>query len=135
MWPIRTAKRSEDGAIVRVAIDKTDIKISSGWSWLYAAIDVKSRLILDVALFGRRDILIQRQRLHRLTEKYDETLRPFQASDWRVTGFSDVHLLRLYGTLYGRLYNEHNWSKEEIETFVNDRIGQAEIFEAPVSKN
>lgn len=37
----------------RVAVDETVIKINGEWSWLYAAIDLETRLILDVQLFGR----------------------------------------------------------------------------------
>jgi putative transposase len=37
----------------RVAVDETAVKINGAWSWLYAAIDTDTKLILDVALFGR----------------------------------------------------------------------------------
>jgi len=37
----------------RVAVDETAVKINGEQSWLYAAIDVDTKLILDVALFGR----------------------------------------------------------------------------------
>jgi putative transposase len=37
----------------RVAVDETAVKINGEWSWLYAAIDTETTLILDVALFGR----------------------------------------------------------------------------------
>jgi putative transposase len=37
----------------RVAVDETAIKINGEWSWLYAAIDLDTKLILDVELFGR----------------------------------------------------------------------------------
>ena len=36
-----------------VEVDETVVKINGGWSWLYAAIDLDTKLILDVALFGR----------------------------------------------------------------------------------
>ena len=37
----------------RVAIDETAVRINGDWSWEYTAIDVGSKLILDVAVFGR----------------------------------------------------------------------------------
>ena len=37
----------------RVAVDETAIKINGEWSWVYAAIDIETKLILDVELFGR----------------------------------------------------------------------------------
>ena len=37
----------------RVAVDETAVKINGEWSWLYAAIDTETKLILDIALFGR----------------------------------------------------------------------------------
>ena len=36
----------------RVAIDETAVRINGDWSWVYAAIDVDSRLILDVTVLG-----------------------------------------------------------------------------------
>lgn len=37
----------------RVAVDETAVKINGEWSWLYAAIDIETKLILDVELFGQ----------------------------------------------------------------------------------
>lgn len=34
----------------RVAVDETAVKINGEWFWLYTAIDIESKLILDVAL-------------------------------------------------------------------------------------
>jgi putative transposase len=39
----------------RVAVDETAVKINGEWSRLYAAIDLDTKVILDVALFGRHD--------------------------------------------------------------------------------
>ncbi len=55
----------------RVAIDETAIKINGNWSWVYAAIDLDSRLILDIAVFGRQGTDPAAVFLHRLTEKHD----------------------------------------------------------------
>ncbi|WP_049942036.1 hypothetical protein [Haloterrigena turkmenica] len=47
--------------------------------------------------------------------------------------FPTFHLPTLYKTLRTRLHDEHSWSENKIETFVDDLTGQAEIFEAPMS--
>ena len=55
----------------KVAVDETAVKINGGGSWLYAAIDIETKLILDVALFGRHGTDPAAAFLHRLTEKHD----------------------------------------------------------------
>ena len=55
----------------RVAVDETAVKINGEWSWLYAAIDIDTKLILDVALFGRHDTDPAAAFLSGLTEKHD----------------------------------------------------------------
>ncbi len=55
----------------RVAVDETAVKINGEWSWLYAAIDVETKLILDVALFKRHGTDPAAAFLHGLTEKHD----------------------------------------------------------------
>jgi transposase-like protein len=51
----------------RVAIDGTTVKINGKWSWVCAAIDLDSLLILDVAVFGRRRTNPAAAFLHKLT--------------------------------------------------------------------
>ncbi len=55
----------------RVAVDETAVKINGEWSWLYAAIDIDTKLILDVALFGRHGTDPAAAFLSGLTEKHD----------------------------------------------------------------
>lgn len=55
----------------RVAVDKTVVRITGDWSWVYTAINADFRLILDVAVFGRRGADPATAFLHRLTEKHD----------------------------------------------------------------
>jgi len=55
----------------RVAVDETAIKINGEWSWLYAAIDLDTKLILDVELFGRRGTDPAAAFLHGLREKHE----------------------------------------------------------------
>lgn len=60
--------------------------------------------------------------------RYKDLLGPV-IDEWPV--FPTFHLPTLYKTLRTRLHDEHSWSENKIETFVDDLTGQAEIFEAP----
>ena len=71
MWPIRTLRVLRTAKPSRVAIDKIAAKIDGNWSWVFAAIDLESKLILNVAVFGRRGTDSVTAFLHRLTEKHD----------------------------------------------------------------
>ncbi len=55
----------------RVAVDETAIKINGEWSWLCPATDIETKVILDVALFGRHGTDPAAAFLHRLAEKHD----------------------------------------------------------------
>ena len=55
----------------RVAVDETAVKINGEQSWLYAATEVDTKLILDVAVFGRYGTGPAAAFLHGLTEKHD----------------------------------------------------------------
>ncbi len=73
-WVYRLADSVPDPPMAkpsRVAVDETAVKITGDWSWVYAAIDLDTRLILDVAVFGRRGTDPAAAFLHRLTEKHD----------------------------------------------------------------
>jgi putative transposase len=73
-WVHRLADNGFDPATAqpsRVAVDETAVKINGEQSWLYAAIDVDTKLILDVALFGRHGTDPAAAFLHGLTEKHD----------------------------------------------------------------
>ncbi|ADQ68510.1 hypothetical protein C499_14090 [Halogeometricum borinquense DSM 11551] len=48
-----TAVITREAKPKRVAVDEAAVKINGEWSWLYAAIDTETKLILDVELFGR----------------------------------------------------------------------------------
>jgi putative transposase len=37
----------------RVAVDETAVRINGGLSWVYAAINLETKMLLDVAVFGR----------------------------------------------------------------------------------
>ncbi|NUB93766.1 DDE-type integrase/transposase/recombinase [Haloterrigena sp. SYSU A121-1] len=62
---LRTTKPS------RIAIDETAVKINGNWSWVYTAISIGSRLLFDVAVFGRRGTDSAVAFHYRSTEKYD----------------------------------------------------------------
>jgi putative transposase len=55
----------------RVAVDETAVKIKGEWSWLYTAIDLDTKLILDLALFGRHGTDPAAAFLSGLVEKHD----------------------------------------------------------------
>jgi putative transposase len=38
----------------RFAVDKTAVRINGEWSWVYDAINLETKMLLDVAVFGRR---------------------------------------------------------------------------------
>ncbi|ADB63695.1 Transposase and inactivated derivatives-like protein (plasmid) [Haloterrigena turkmenica DSM 5511] len=70
-WVHRLADRGHDpptATASRVAVDETAVKINGEWSWLYAAIDIETKLILDVALFGRHGTDSAAAFLHQLTD-------------------------------------------------------------------
>ena len=54
-------------------MDETAVKINGEWFWVYAAIHIGAKLILDVELFGRHGTDPAAAFLHRLTEKHDLT--------------------------------------------------------------
>jgi putative transposase len=55
----------------RVAVDETAVRIGGTWHWVYAAIDVDSKLLLDIELCSHRGTDTAAAFLHRLTEKHD----------------------------------------------------------------
>ena len=55
----------------RVAVDETAVRINGELSWVYAAIDLETKVLLDVALFGRRGTEPAAAFLHGLTQKHD----------------------------------------------------------------
>jgi putative transposase len=57
----------------RVAVDETAVRINGEWSWLYAAVDVDTKLLLDVELFSRRGTNPAAAFLHRLREQHDRS--------------------------------------------------------------
>jgi transposase-like protein len=81
----------------RVAVDETAVQINGDWSWLYAAIDIKAKLILGVAVFDRRGTDSAAAFLRELAEKHDlaETL-------FLVDGYGYLTALARLG-LSGRL--------------------------------
>jgi len=57
----------------RVAVAETAVEINGEWSWLYAAIDVDTKRLLDVESFSRRGTNPAAAFLHRLGEKHDRS--------------------------------------------------------------
>jgi putative transposase len=108
-----------------VAVDETAVKINGDWSWVYAAIDLDSRLILDAAVFGRRGTDPAAAFLHRLTEKHD-----LDETVFLVDGYGCLTSLSRLG-LSGQLdYVERNliekWFhtlKMRVDRFHNSWVG------------
>ncbi len=77
----------------RVAVDETAVKINGEWSWLCAAIDLDTKVILDVALFKRHGTDPAAAFLHGVCEKHDcsETVFLADAFDYRIA-FSRLRL-------------------------------------------
>jgi putative transposase len=66
----------------RVAVDETAILINGEQSWLYAAIDTETKLLLDVAVFDRRGTDSAAVFLHGVAEKHDLSAAVFLVDDY-----------------------------------------------------
>lgn len=55
----------------RVAVDETAVRVNGELSWVYAAIDLDTKVLLDIAVFGRRGTNPTAAFLQKLTEKHD----------------------------------------------------------------
>jgi len=67
----RDRLRPADGEPSRVAVDETAVKIGIEQHWLYAAIDVETKLLLGAVVSERRGTDPAAEFLGRLAEKYD----------------------------------------------------------------
>jgi putative transposase len=95
-----------------VAIDEIAVKINGEWSWLYAAIDLDTRLILDAQSFGCHDTDPAAAFLHGLREKHDLSEAVFL-----VDGFGYRTALARLG-LNGRVeYTDGNLIEQWFHTF------------------
>ena len=96
----------------RVAVDETAVKINGEWSWLYAAIDLDTKVILDVALFEHRGTDPAAAFLHGVCEKHDYSDTAFLAD-----AFGYLTALSRLG-LNGRVdYAERNLIEKWFHTF------------------
>jgi putative transposase len=62
----------------RVVIDETAVKINGGWPWIYAAIDLDTKLLLDIQLFKQHGADPAAAFLHGVAEKHncEDQLKP-----------------------------------------------------------
>lgn len=95
------------------------------WSWIYVAIDVDSRLVLDAAVFGRRGTNLAAAFLHKLTEKHD-----LSGTVFLVDGYSYLPALFRLGLSdqldYGNRNLIEKWFhifKIRIDCFPNSWVG------------
>jgi len=73
-WKEKLAEEQSDPPTVepsRVAVDEKQIEVDGEKKWLYAAIDIESRLLLEVDVYSRRGRDPAAAFLHRLSEKHD----------------------------------------------------------------
>jgi len=73
-WVHRLADSVDDPSSAtptRVAVDETAVQINGKQSWVYAAIDLDTKMLLDIAVFGRRGTDPAAAFLHGLTQKHD----------------------------------------------------------------
>ncbi|WP_306061839.1 IS6 family transposase [Natronococcus wangiae] len=85
-WVYRLADSGRDPPTASpswFAVDETATKINGEWSWLYAAIDIELKLILDVALFDRHGTDSAAAFLYGLREKHD-----LSAAEFLINQFS-----------------------------------------------
>ena len=77
----------------RVTVDETAIRVNGDWRWLYAAIDVDSKLVLGADVFGRRGTDPAAAFLHGFIERYDIDETEFPVDDFGyLTVFSRLDL-------------------------------------------
>ncbi|QOS13639.1 IS6 family transposase [Haloferax sp. Atlit-6N] len=77
----------------RVAVGETAVKINGEWSWLYAAIDLDTKVILDVVLFKRHGTNPAAAFLHGVCETHDCSETVFLADSFGYrTAFSRFRL-------------------------------------------
>ena len=127
-WVHRVADSGGDPPMAqprRVGVDETAVKINGEWSWLYAAIDLDTKLILHVAVFERHGIDPAAAFLHEVTEKHDCSNTVFLADAFGYrTAFARLGLT-------GRVdYSERNliekWFqtlKMRVDRFHNSWVG------------
>ncbi|UPV76718.1 IS6 family transposase (plasmid) [Halorussus limi] len=65
----------------RVAVDETAVRINGEWSWVYAAIELETKVLLDVAVFGRRGTDPAAAFLHGLIQKHECSETVFLVDD------------------------------------------------------
>ena len=95
----------------RVAVDETAVKINGEWSRLYAAIDLDTKLILGVDLFGRHGTDSAAAFLHGLSEKHDLSEAVFL-----VDGFVYQTALAQLGLSGRRDYTDRNLIEKWFQT-------------------
>ena len=86
-------------APTRVAVDETAVKINGEWSWLYAAIDIDSKLLLGADLFERRGTDPATEFLRQLTEKHG--LSNAELLNFHISEFC-IAVIDLYNVVSGK---------------------------------
>jgi transposase-like protein len=109
-------------------VDETAFKLNGELSWLYAAIDLDSKLILDTAVFARRGTDPAAVLLRELDEKYD-----LSKAEFLVDGYGYLTAIARIG-LRGRLdYVDRNQIEKWFQTLAMriDRFHQSWVGSRP----
>ncbi|GGL52447.1 IS6 family transposase [Halocalculus aciditolerans] len=109
----------------RVAVDETAIGINGEWSWLYTAIDIETKLILDVELFGRHGTDPAAAFLHGLRGKHDLSDTVFLTDRFGYqTALARLGLnARVDGTDRNLIEKRFDTLKMRIDRFHNSWVG------------
>ena len=97
----------------RVAVDEAAVKINGEWSWLYAAIDLDTKLIWGVDLFESHGTDPAAAFLHGLSEKHDLSEAVFL-----VDGFGYQTALARLGLSGRRDYTDRNLIEKWFQTLI-----------------
>jgi putative transposase len=124
-WTHKLAEQQEDPPTAepsRVAVDEKQIEVDGEKKWLFAAIDIDSKLLLEIDVYSRRGTDPAAAFLHRLTEKHD-------VADTEFLVDSGGYLTALFRhELSGQLnYEERNHIEKWFQT-VTMRIDRFHTF-------
>lgn len=115
----------------RVAVDETAVQIGGTWHWVFAAIDVDTKLLLDIELFSHRGTDPAAAFLHRLTENHD-----LSETEFLVDGYGYLTALSRLG-LSGHLdYTTRNHIEKWFHTLKmrTDRFHTSWVGSRPAAR-
>ncbi|GAA0197573.1 hypothetical protein GCM10009000_009090 [Halobacterium noricense] len=115
----------------RVAVDEIAVQMNGEWYWVYAAIDVTTKMLLDIELFSCRGTDPATAFLHEVTEKHDLSEAVFL-----INGYGYLTAISRLG-LSGRLdYSLRNHVERWFQTFKvrTDRFHTSWVGSRPAAR-